>query len=470
MRLPRAAIERLRSGFRHGVHPPDLKDLTSHLPIRRMPFPEQVVLPMRQHAGAPARRLVEKGDRVERGDRIGAADGFVSSSVHASVSGVVRDVRLWPHPDGSMAESVLIDVDPVSPQVPRPRLVPEWEGLSRDEVVAAVRDAGVVGLGGAAFPAHVKLAPPDEVEIDVIVANGAECEPYLTGDHRTMVEHPDRVHFGLRVMMHTLGVDRAVIGVENNKPDAIEALSATVPPDLDVRVEGLEVKYPQGAEKMLIRALLGRTVPSGELPLHVGAVVQNVGSIATIAQVFSTGMPLVERIVTVTGPAVREPRNLVVPVGTRIEDVLAFCGGLSPNAERVVFGGPMMGNTQADLGTPILKGTTGIVVLARGSAAAGSGSVHPCIRCARCVEACPVFLNPADLGRLARAGRYEEMEALHLADCMLCGSCSYVCPSNIPLSQMFGLAKNQARRLHRREREAAVAVGEDTDETAKDAA
>jgi len=472
--LPDAARDLFGGGFRHGVHPPELKDLTSHLPIRRMPFPDRVVLPMRQHAGAPARLLVEKGDRVERGDKIGAAEGFVSSSVHASASGVVRDVRLWPHPDGSMAESVLIDVDPVSPQVPRPRLVPEWEGLEREEVVAAVRDAGVVGLGGAAFPAHVKLAPPEDVEIDVVVANGAECEPYLTGDHRTMVEHPERVHFGLRVMMHALDVSRAIIGVENNKPDAIEALRSTVPPDLDVRVEGLEVKYPQGAEKMLIRALLGRTVPSGQLPLHVGVVVQNVGSIATIAEVFRSGMPLVERIVTVTGPGVREPRNLVVPVGTRIADVLAFCGGITPDAERVVFGGPMMGNAQADLGTPILKGTTGIVVLTRGAATAGSGAVHPCIRCARCVEACPVFLNPADLGRLARAGRYEEMEAMHLADCMLCGCCSYVCPSNIPLSQMFGLAKSQARRIREREREAAEAEaaseGASDGEAAKDAA
>jgi len=445
-------------GFRHGVHPPGLKELTAGLPIRRMPFPELLALPLRQHAGAPARALVERGDRVERGDKVGEAQGFISSSVHASAAGTVRDVRLWPHPDGSMAETVVIEVDPVSPQRPRPRIVPEWEGLSREEVVAAIQDAGVVGLGGAAFPAHVKLSPPDDVVIDVIVANGAECEPYLTSDHRTMLEYPERVHFGLRVMMHALGVERAIIGVEENKADAIAALRAAIPADLDIRVEGLTVKYPQGAEKMLIRSLLGREVPSGKLPMHVGAVVQNVGSIAAIAEVFQTGYPLIERIVTVTGPGVRRPANLIVPVGTRIQDVLDHCGGMTPDAERIVFGGPMMGNAQPEPGAPILKGTTGIVVLT-GDAIAG-GPQLPCIRCGKCLDACPVFLDPADLGRLARAGRYEEMTDLRLSDCMLCGSCSYVCPSHIPLSQLFGLARSMVRKLERRAREAAEAEAE----------
>jgi electron transport complex protein RnfC len=434
-------------GFHHGVHPPELKGLTESLPIRRMRFPELLAVPLRQHAGAPARVLVKRGDRVERGDKIGQAVGFISSSVHASAAGTVRDVRLWPHPDGSMAETVVIDVDPVSPQRPRPRVVPEWEGLSPEQVVAAIQDAGVVGLGGAAFPAHVKLSPPPGTRIDVIVANGAECEPYLTSDHRTMLEYPERVHFGLRIMMHALGVKRAVIGVEANKADAIEALRTTVPSDLDIRVESLRVKYPQGAEKMMIESLLGREVPPGKLPLSVGVVVQNVGSIAAIAEVFETGYPLIERIVTVTGPGIRRPANLIVPVGTRIADVLDFCGGMTPDAERIVFGGPMMGNAQPEPGAPVLKGTTGIVVLT-GLAIARSDEL-PCIRCGRCLDACPVFLDPADLGRLARVARYEEMAELHLSDCMLCGCCSYVCPSHIPLSQMFGLAKAMTRKLER---------------------
>ena len=447
-----------RATFRHGVHPPDLKDLSSGAAIRRMPFPQLIALPLSQHAGAPARALVDRGDRVERGDKVGEAQGFISAPVHASAAGTVRDVRLWPHPSGGMVETVLIEVDPRSPQLPRQRIVPEWEGLSPEQAAAAVRDAGVVGLGGAAFPTHVKLSPPEEAEIDVIVANGAECEPYLTADHRLMLERPERVHFGLRVMMHALEVERAIIGVEENKPDAIDALRRTIPEDLDITVESLTAKYPQGAEKMMIKTLLDREVPSGGLPLEVGVVVQNVGSINMIGEVFETGMPLVERVVTVTGPGIRRPSNLVVPVGTRIADALEFCGGLTADAERVIFGGPMMGNAQADLGTPILKGTTGIVILT--SSGTPPVDQHPCIRCGRCLEACPVFLDPADLGALARAGRYEEMGELDLADCMLCGSCTYVCPSNIPLSQMFGMAKSMARRLERRRAEKEEAEAE----------
>jgi electron transport complex protein RnfC len=430
--------------FRHGVHPPDSKGLTEHVPIRRMPFPDRLALPLRQHAGKPARLLVAKGDRVERGDTIAEADGFVSVPIHASAAGTVADIDWWPHPDGSMAETVLIDVDPHSPQLPRPRIIPDWEGLTPDEVRAAVQRAGVVGLGGAAFPTHVKLSPPEEHPIEWLLVNGAECEPYLTTDHRTMVEYPERVWFGVRIMMQCLGVGRAVIGVEQNKPDAIAALERTQPEDLDVGVQPLVVKYPQGAEKMLIHVVTGREVPSGKLPMHVGTVVQNVGSIATIAEVFETGLPLIERVVTVTGPGVVQPRNLIVPVGTLLEDVLAFCGGVTEDAAEIVFGGPMMGASQPDLRTPLIKGTTGVVVLTRREVE--PRKTYPCIKCGHCLDACPVFLNPSLLGQLAQAGRYESMVEHHLNDCMLCGSCSYVCPSNIPLSQMFALSRNHLRK------------------------
>ena len=441
--------------FRHGVHPPDSKDLTAALSIRRMPFPDVVVLPLRQHTGKPSKAIVKVGDRVERGDVVGVADGFVSVPVHASAAGVVEAVGWWPHPDGSMDTAIRIRVDRFSPQLPRPRLVPEWDGLSAEQVRAAVRDAGVVGLGGAAFPTHVKLSPPPDAPIELLLVNGAECEPYLTSDHRVMVEHPDRVHFGIRVMMQCLGVSRAVIGVERNKPDAVARLRQTIPADLDIEVVALTVKYPQGAEKMLIKAVTGREVPSGKLPMHVGAVVQNVGSIAAIAEVFDTGYPLIERIVTVTGPGVRRPQNLVVPVGTRLRDVLTFCGGVTDDATEILFGGPMMGLPQADMDVPVMKGTSGIVVLtARESA---RPAANPCIHCGRCLDACPVFLNPSELGRLAQVGRYDEMEAQHLADCMLCGSCSFVCPSNIPLSQMFALGKGALRRAKQRAASAGAA-------------
>jgi electron transport complex protein RnfC len=343
-----------------------------------------------------------------------------------------------------MAEAVRIKVDRYAPQVPRPRLVPRWEGLTPEQVVSAVQNAGVVGLGGAAFPTHVKLAPPKDYSVHTLIINGAECEPYLTSDHRTMVEYPERVHFGIRVMMHTMGVKKCVIGVEKNKPDAIEALKRTAPTDLDVTILPLTVKYPQGAEKMLIRAVTEIEVPSGKLPVTVGVVVQNVGSVAAIAEVFETGLPLIERIVTVSGHGLRKPANLIVPVGTKLRDLLAHCDGVTPDAAEVVMGGPMMGNAVADLDAPVIKGTTGIVVLEKNETR--QATVYPCIHCGRCLDACPMFLNPSLLGDLARVQRYEEMSELHLADCMLCGSCAYVCPSNIPLSQLFQASKVALRR------------------------
>ncbi|MCJ7627073.1 MAG: RnfABCDGE type electron transport complex subunit C, partial [Longimicrobiales bacterium] len=274
--------------------------------------------------------------------------------------------------------------------------------------------------------------------------------PFLTTDHRTMVEYPKRVMYGVRIMMKALGVERAVIGVEKNKPDAIEILSKAVPSDLDVEVIGLNVKYPQGAEKMLIKAVTGREVPSGKLPMHVGAVVQNVGTIACIAEIFETGLPLIERVVTVTGPGVNKPGNLLVPVGTKIRDVLAFCGGIKDNVTEVISGGPMMGGAQPDLDAPVTKGVTGIVVLTEKESR--PRTVYPCISCGHCLDACPMFLNPSLMCKLGQTAKYQEMvDRTNLWDCMLCGACSYVCPSNIPLSQIFGVAKYQLGRLRRKE-------------------
>ncbi len=437
-------VNRLKT-FRHGVHPPELKELTEREKIRRMPFPDEVVLPLSQHTGKPAKLIVREGDRVERGDKVAVADGFISSPVHASASGTVTSVDLWPHPDGSYKPAVRIAVERYSAQAPRPRIVPRWENLSPAEIVQAVQDAGVVGLGGAAFPTHVKLAAPKDRKIDTVVINGCECEPYLTTDHHIMAEYPERVHTGIRIMMRSLGVQRAMIGIEKNKPDAIEAIRRTLPDDLDVTVHPLTVKYPQGAEKMLIKALLGREVPSRKLPLDVGVVVQNVGSCAAIAEVFDTGLPLIERIVTVTGLGVKQPGNLIVPVGTKVRELIAACGGLTEDAHEIVFGGPMMGAPQANLDVPLLKGTTGVIVLSTAETRAKKS--YPCIRCGHCLDACPVFLNPQLLGQLALAGRYDDAENHHIWDCMLCGCCSFVCPSNIPLSQLFQVTRTALRRL-----------------------
>jgi electron transport complex protein RnfC len=433
-----------RSAFRHGVHPPEHKEATAALPIRRIPYPDEVVLPLRQHAGKPARLIVRRGDLVIRGDVIGEADGFVSSPVHASATGRVSEIGLWPHPDGSMDTAVHIAVEKYSPQVARPRMVPHWERLTPEQIVDAVQEGGVVGLGGAAFPTHVKLAPPRDHKVTTIILNGAECEPYLTTDHRIMVEYPERVHLGARIMMRALGAQKVVIGVERNKPDAIAALERTRPRDLDVTVLPLTVKYPQGAEKMLIQAVTGLEVPSGSLPVTLGVVVQNVGSAASIGEIFETGMPLLERIVTVTGNGIRNPGNFIVPVGMKLGDLVEACGGLTDDAAEIVFGGPMMGAAQSSLDVPIVKGTTGVVVLAMDDVA--SAAPYPCIRCGSCLEACPIFLDPQKLADLAKKGRYEEMEANNLLDCMLCGSCSYVCPSKLPLAQLFSASKAQLRK------------------------
>jgi electron transport complex protein RnfC len=428
-----------RPEFQHGVHPPELKEATAALPIRRMPYPDEVVIPIRQHAGKPAKLVVRRGDLVLRGDVIAEADGFVSAPVHASATGRVSEIGLWPHPDGSMDTAVHIVVEKYSPQVARPRIVPEWEHLTPDQIVDAVQSGGVVGLGGAAFPTHVKLAPPRDHKVHTIILNGAECEPYLTTDHRIMVEYPHRVHLGARIMMRALGADRVIIGVERNKPDAIAALERTLPMDIDVTVLPLTVKYPQGAEKMLIQTVIGTEVPSGQLPVTLGVVVQNVGSAASIGEIFETGLPLLERIVTVTGNGIAKPANLIVPVGTKLRDLIDACGGMTDDAAEVVFGGPMMGVAQSNLDVPIVKGTTGVVVLSMKDIDLSQS--YPCIRCGSCIDACPIFLNPSKLADLARKSRYEEMEEANLLDCMLCGSCSYVCPSKIPLAQLFQASK-----------------------------
>ena len=432
--------------FKHGVHPPENKDITSGSATRRMPFTDEIVLPLTQHIGAPAKALVQAGDRIERGDVIAEAGGFVSVPIHATASGTVKSIELWPHPGGGMVPSIRIAVDPYSTQMQRPRVVPHWQDVKEEDLSKVIFQAGIVGLGGAAFPSHVKLNPPDDQPVDILLVNGCECEPYLTSDHRTMLEHPEQVHLGTRIMLKALGINRAVIGIEANKPDAIEIMRKTAPDDLDVTVQPLQVKYPQGAEKMLIKAVTGREVPSGAFPSAIGALVQNVATTSNVAIVFETGQPLIERIITVTGRGIREPGNWMIPFGTKLRDVIQACGGLTDDAAEILFGGPMMGLSQSSLDVPILKATGGILILAENECK--RQEILPCIRCGKCLEACPIFLNPQLLGDLAKVERYEEMvDEANLNDCMLCGCCSYVCPSNIPLSQMFAMSRNQLRRL-----------------------
>jgi electron transport complex protein RnfC len=436
--------------FRHGIHPEEHKEATEHLPVARMPFVERYVLPLSQHTGAPCKPVVRPGERVVRGQTIAEPGGFVSTTLHAPVTGRVAAIAPRMHPNGRLAEAIEIEADPFSTQELE-GLLPavDWRTATDAELIAQVQRAGIVGMGGAAFPTHVKYKLPEGKRIRRLVVNGCECEPFLTADHRVMVERPEDVLCGSRILAARLGAEEIAIGVEVNKPDAIAALetalaaSPSADGDAPVRIVPLRVKYPQGAEKMLIQAIYGIEVPSGKLPLDVGCLVNNVGTMAAVADAFEERIPLLERVVTVAGPGVRRPANLLVPVGTPVRAVLDHCGGLTGETREVVMGGPMMGMPLASLDVPILKGTSGLLAFTE------TDTVLPheyaCIRCGRCVEACPQFLNPSRLGRLARAGLWEEIERYHVMDCVECGSCSFTCPSGIPIVQLIRVAKSTLR-------------------------
>ncbi len=441
--------------FRHGIHPEEHKESTVGLASERMPFVERYVQPLSQHAGGPSRPLVQVGERVTRGQRIADPVGFISTALHASVDGRVVAIAPRPHPSGKLVPAIEILADPYSPQRLRAGVPLDPFGLSHESFVSELQMAGLVGLGGAAFPTHVKYRVPEGRTIERLLVNGCECEPFLTSDHRLMLERTADVVRGAEIAAHHLGAREVVFGVEENKPDAIAVLELAVAGRAAMRVVGLAVKYPQGAEKMLIRAVWGEEVPSGKLPLDLGIVVNNVATMAAIADWFDRRQPLVERLVTVAGPGVRRPANLLVPLGTPVRAVLEHCGGLDEATREVILGGPMMGTPLASLDVPIVKGTSGL--LAFTDAEARLPAEYTCIKCGRCVEACPQFLNPSRLGRLARAGRFEEMVGYHATDCVECGSCSFACPSGIPIVQLIRVAKGALR-----ERAAAAAAAPPT--------
>jgi electron transport complex protein RnfC len=435
-----ASTDRART-FLHGVHPEQHKEATAALPIERMPFVREYVLPLSQHIGAPSKAVVTAGQRVRRGERIAEPGGFVSTALHAPVTGRVTAVELRLHPNGKMMRSVVIEADPYDSQRIDAAAPVDPASLSLDQVSERVQQAGLVGLGGAAFPTHVKFKVPEGKRVRHVIVNGCECEPYLTCDHRLMVERPEATLRGTEILMAAVETERGTIGIEENKPDAIAALRAAAPPS--IQVVPLRVKYPQGAEKLLIDAIFGERVPAGGLPLDLEMLVNNVGTTVALADLFDRGEPLVERVVTVTGPAVTRPRNLRVPLGTPLSAVIEHCGGLRSNVRQVVLGGPMMGMAQKSLDVPILKGSSGVLCLDR--AAAAPLREFPCIRCGRCVEACPIFLNPTRLAQLIRAERVEELEGHGLASCFECASCSFVCPSRIPLVQWMRVGKAMLR-------------------------
>jgi electron transport complex protein RnfC len=433
--------------FRHGVHPEEHKEATAHLALERMPFVAKYTVPLSQHTGAPARPVVTVGDRVERGERIAEPGGFVSTTLHAPVAGRIVAIAPRPHPLGKLVEAIEIEADPFSAQRLAVGEPLDPTTLDNPTFVTELQRAGLVGMGGAAFPTHVKYRLPEGRKISRLLVNGCECEPFLTADHRLMVEQAEEVVRGAVIAADRLAVQETVIGVEINKLDAIEALrravARTPATRAAMRVVPLEVKYPQGAEKMLIRAVYGLEVPSGKLPLDVGVLVNNVATMIAIADWFDRRLPLIERVVTVAGPGVRRPANLIVPVGTPVRDVLEHCGGLSEATREVVMGGPMMGTPLASLDVPVLKGTSGLLAFTEEEARLPTE--YTCIKCGRCVEACPQFLNPSRLGRLSRAGMFDEMVGYHANDCVECGACSYACPSGIPIVQLIRVAKGVLR-------------------------
>jgi electron transport complex protein RnfC len=430
--------------FRHGIHPAENTAASAHQPIERMPFVGRYVLPLSQHTGAPARPVVQRGEAVRRGQLVAEAVGFVSTALASPVEGRVAAIGARRRPGGDLVEAIEIEADAYATQRFLPGEPLDCRSLSLDEFVSEVQRAGLVGMGGAAFPSHVKYAVPEGKRIRRLVINGCECEPYLTCDHRLMVERPEAVIRGTTILAEKLAVDEIVIGVEANKPDAIDALRGVATNGIDVRVAPLEVKYPQGAEKMLIKALFREEVPAGKLPLDLEILVNNVATMAALADWFDTRMPLIERVVTVSGPGVCEPSNLIVPIGTPVRDVLEYCGGVGSDTREIVMGGPMMGQPLASIDVPVLKGTSGILAFTEAETA--RSNEYTCLKCGRCLEACSNFLNPSRLARLARAERYDEMERSFAMDCMECGACSYACPSNIPIVQLIRAAKTELRR------------------------
>lgn len=426
-------------GFPGGVHPKGEKELCCSSPIRAAAVPKLVVIPLIQHTGLPCEPLVAAGDEVKLGQPIGDNQRFISAPVHATVSGKVTKIEDHPHPCGASIKSVFIESNGKDEPHQSIRPYGDIENLSKQDIRRIVRAAGIVGLGGAAFPTHVKLDPPHDKQIQYYILNGAECEPYLTTDNRAMIESAADIIYGLKAMMKPTDVPEAIIAIEDNKPEAIRVMSEAAKGEDGIRIVAVKTLYPQGGEKQLIKTLIGREVPSGGLPMDVGVVVNNVGTALAVAKAIKTGMPLVERVVTITGKKLKSPSNLIARIGTPIKQLIDECGGLPPGTRKVIAGGPMTGTAQWTLDVPVVKGMSGIVILTRDEC--DEAEAEECVRCARCVDSCPSGLLPNFLGDYAEASRYDACRDYRALDCIECGICSYVCPTKRNLTQLIKLAK-----------------------------
>ena len=424
--------------FPHGIHPPEFKDFTAEKVIESLPPPEKVIIPLLQHFGKPAKPLVQKGDQVLLGQKIGEGQTLFSASVHSSVSGKVISVDNYNHPGGNPIPAVSITNDSQDHPFSEKEETKDPFSFSPEEIRQKVREAGVVGMGGAAFPTAVKLSPPKDKPIETIIINGCECEPLLTSDYRLMLEAPEDILKGAELARIATGAKRIIVGIEDNKKQAFEIFQDKIK-NFDGEVALLKTKYPQGAEKNLIYALLRREVPAGGLPFDVGVVVQNVGTAKAIWEAVSEGKPLYERVISVSGQGINEPKNILVRIGTPFKNVVEFCGGLKEDADILVMGGPMMGIVQWSLDVPVVKGTSGILAWA----APRRGLEYSCIRCGRCVENCPMTLVPTQLARYVKFDDLTTAEKWGVLDCVECGCCQYICPSKIPLVHWMRVGKNR---------------------------
>ena len=436
-----------------GIHPSDCKEYSKDAAIERFAIPATVTIPLAQHIGAPAVACVAKGDKVKVGQVIATAGGFVSSPIHSSVSGTVTAVEPKADAQGNLKPSVTIAVegDEWAEGIDRTPEVVKNINLSPAQIVAKISEMGIVGMGGATFPTHVKLSIPAGKKAECLIINAVECEPYLTADYRVMLEQGERLLVGARILAKAIGVDKIYIGVENNKPDAIDYLNKLASTYLEIEIVPLKMRYPQGGEKQLIAAVTGREVPSGGLPIDVGAVVQNVGTALAVYEAVAKNKPLIERVVTVTGSKLSSPKNLIVRIGTPMSALIEACGGMQ-GVGKVVAGGPMMGRAVSNVDAPVTKGTSGVLLIPTEEALRQKAG--NCIRCAKCVEACPMGLEPYLLSKLSQKADFEELEQHYVADCIECGCCTFSCPSYLPLLDWLRIGKAEVMK-RMRERAAA---------------
>ena len=436
----KAARENRLAGYYGGVHPSERKEFTEHLPLKKFPDPEVVVIPLSMHAGAPAEPIVQVGDTVKVGQKIGEAAAFISSPVHSSVSGTVTAIETRRHATRGECLSVVIQSDGKNTLHESVQPHKALEDLTPDEIVDIVREAGIVGMGGAGFPTAVKLKPAKPV--DTVLLNGCECEPLLTADHRVLLEYADDVIYGLKAMIKTVGAEKGIIVIEDNKQDAIELMEDKTAGCENIEVVAAKTKYPQGAEKMLIKRVLKRQVPSGGLPADVGCVVANVSTTKAISDAIQKGMPLIERVVTMTGERLKNPGNYIVKIGTSTKELIDYCGGITGDDVTIKAGGPMMGFDLSDPDVPIMKGSNGIIAVDTDHTAE-----QPCIKCGRCVDVCPMELSPLYFSKYADEENWQGMKEKNVMDCIECRSCEYICSSKIPLVTKIKAGKNAVRGM-----------------------